>query len=189
MEGSSGGNYFPPPQPATFQSPYIGESGKVRSALDLLNITKILALIMGIVGFLVALWDGIVFIQYGGSFVVVGVIYWIITGIVNLILFTRIPQYDAMIRARRYGEAKDDMIVWGVLTLIFGVIAGILLLLVVFLYLEELINMYSYGQQASYPQYPQQPQYPQAQHPQQPQQSPPQQQPPQYPPPPPPPSS
>ena len=161
MEGSSGDKFFPPPQPATFQSPYIGESSKVRSALDMLNITKILALLIGIIGFLVALWYGLMFmLWYGGPPAIIGVIYWIITGIVNLILFIRIPEYDIMIRSRRYPEAKDDMIAWGVITLIFGVLAGLLIILIVFLYLEELINMHSYGQSPT--QYPQQPpsQYP-----------------------------
>ena len=192
MEGTYGGNEntqskapqapptYPPPQPPTFQSPYIGESSKVRSALDLLNITKIFALIIGIIGFLSALWDGIVFmVWWGGAGAIFWATYGIITGILNLLLFNRIPQYSAMISSKRYAEIKEDMLLWGILTLIFGVIAGLLLILVIFLYLEELINIPSYGQPPA--QYPQQPnQYPQQQSPQPSQQS---QEPPQYPPP------
>ena len=133
MEGSN----LPPPAPSLMQ-PGIGESSKVRSALDLLNITKILALIIGILGFIAAAWDGFVMVAYGDFLSVPWVGYYIITGIIDLLIYTKIPEFDSLIRSRRYGEAKDTMMIWAVLGVIFGFLAGLLMLLIIFMYLEEL---------------------------------------------------
>ncbi len=163
--GASGGQpsappTYPPPQPPTFQSPYIGESSKIRSVLDILNITKILALVVGILGFIVAIWDSLSYaFWFGWIPALTGAIYGVLTGVINLLIYMRIPEYEAMIRSRRYSEAKSDMLIWGVLGLIFGFIAGILLLIVIFVYLEELERMYTYPQppQTRYPPPPPQP--------------------------------
>ncbi len=130
MEGS---NLPPPVSP----QPSIGESGKLRSALDLLNIAKILALIVGIFSFLGAAWSG-VSIAYGDYSVIFWVGYYVISGIINLLLYSRIPEYENLVRSRRYSEAKDDMITWSVLGVVFGFLAGLILLIVIFMYLEEL---------------------------------------------------
>ncbi len=162
-EGTSGGSgqqptappTYPPPQPPSFQSPYIGESSKIRSVLDMLNITKILALIIGIVGFLIALGEGLSYaLWFGWIPALIGAIYGILMGIINLLIYMRIPEYDAMIRARRYSDAKNEMLVWGVLGLIFGFVAGLLLLLVVFMYLEDLERVSMYPQQQPPGYYP-----------------------------------
>ncbi len=130
MEGTA----IPPP---TASGPAIGESDKLRSALDLLNITKILALIIGIVGFLAAAWSGFD-VALGDYFAIPWVGYYVITGIINLLIYTKIPEYDSLVRSRRYGEAKEEMLMWSVLGIIFGFLAGLLLILVIFMYLEEL---------------------------------------------------
>ena len=130
MEGSN----LPPPAPGPMQ-PGIGEASKVRSALDLLNITKILALIIGILGFIGAAWNGFVMVAIGDFLSVPWVGYYIIAGIINLLIYTKIPEFDGLIRARRYGEAKDAMMIWAILGVIFGFLAGLLMLLVIFMYL------------------------------------------------------
>lgn len=144
MEGTD----LPPPA----APPGIGESGKLRSAIDLLNISKVLALIMGIVGFLIALWTG-VDAALGYVFYVPYVIYWVITGIVNLLIYKQIPIFDTMVRGRRYTEAKDNMLVWAVLGVIFGFIVGLLLLLIMFMYLDELEHGSGIYQAPPPPQY------------------------------------
>ena len=148
MEGTN----LPPPQP---YSPQIGESSKVRSTLDLLNLTKMLALIIGIVSFLIALWQAIDMIVWMYVYAAIWAIYWIISGVVNFMVYSKIPTYDSMIRARRYTEAKQDMMTWAIVALIFGVVAGILLLIIIFVNLEELERMHPYA-----PQYPSPPQAP-----------------------------
>ncbi len=131
MEGSA----IPPP---SSPGPMIGESTKLRNALDLLNITKIIALIVGIIGFLMAAWTGFDMAVFGDILGLPWVGYYVVTGIVNLIIYTKIPEYENLVRSRRYGEAKEDSMLWAVLGVVFGAITGILLLLVIFMYLEEL---------------------------------------------------
>ncbi|NPA74750.1 MAG: hypothetical protein GXO25_01545 [Euryarchaeota archaeon] len=130
MEGST----IPPPEAP---GPRIGESTKLRSALDLLNIAKILALIIGIIGFLAAAWNGI-FVILGDIFSIPWVGYYVVVGVINLILYTKIPEFDSQIRARRYSEAREEMLIWAVMGIIFGFIVGLILILVIFMYLEEL---------------------------------------------------
>ena len=132
MEGAD----LPPP---VAPQPAIGESSKLRSALDLLNISKILALIIGIIGFLLAAWNGF-YIALGDVFSIPAAVYYVIMGIVNLLIYTKIPEYDTMIRGRRYAQAKDEMLMWAVLGIIFGFIVGLLLILVIFMYLEDLVR-------------------------------------------------
>ena len=132
MEGTD----LPPP---VAPQPAIGESSKLRSALDLLNISKILALIIGIIGFLMAAWTGY-YIALGDPSSVPWAVYYVIMGIVNLLIYTKIPEYDTMIRGRRYAQAKDEMLIWAVLGIIFGFIVGLLLILVIFMYLEDLVR-------------------------------------------------
>ncbi len=132
MEGAD----LPPP---VAPQPAIGESSKLRSALDLLNISKILALIIGILGFLMAAWTGFS-IALGYVFSIPWAVYYVTIGIVNLLIYTKIPEYDTMIRGRRYAQAKDEMLMWAVLGIIFGFVVGLLLILVIFMYLEDLVR-------------------------------------------------
>ncbi len=116
--------------------PVIGESSKVKSMLELLNIAKILALVMGILGFLLAAgaaWP----LVYGTWSSLFGAIYWIIAAIINLMAYMRMDEFVGMVKERRYSEFYDILITWMVLTLVFGVIVGVLLL-IVFIEVNEL---------------------------------------------------
>ncbi len=145
MEGAD----LPPP---VAPQPAIGESSKLRSTLDLLNISKILALVIGIVGFLLAAWYGF-YIALGDVFSIPSAVYWVIAGIVNFLIYTKIPEYDTMIRGRRYAQAKDEMLIWAILGIIFGFIVGLLLILVIFMYLEDLIRSSGVSQVPPPPEY------------------------------------
>ncbi len=138
MEGTT----LPPP---AAPQPGIGESSKLRSTLDLLNIAKILALVIGILLFLVALWYGVTII-WAGFFAIPWAGYYVISGIINLLIYTKIPEFEAMIRGRRYAEAKDTMMMWAILGLIFGFIVGLILIIVVFVNLEDLQHREGYAQ-------------------------------------------
>lgn len=129
------------------KEPYIGESSKVRSILDLLNVAKILALVIGIVGFLLAAWAAwpIIYRVWGG---IPGAVYWITSAIINLLAYMKFDEFVGMVNERRYQALYDLMVVWMVLTLIFGVIVGILLL-IVYIQLGELKNAGAYSQQGT----------------------------------------
>ena len=124
---------LPPPNPP---APSIGESSKVRSIMEILNISKILALVIGILGFALAAWYLIWLAIIPGA-------YWILTGIINLLLYMRHEEFMGLIRGRRYQELKDTMLVWMVLGIIFGFIVGILLL-IVYIQVEDLLTSRSY---------------------------------------------
>jgi len=122
--------------------PAIGESSKVNSILELLNIAKILALVFGILGFIIAAWSAWpVIYGYWGS--IIGGLYWIAAAIINLMLYMRMDEFSSMVKTRRYVELHDSILIWMVLGLIFGFIVG-LLLLIVFIQLEELKKAVSY---------------------------------------------
>ena len=125
---------LPPPVPP---APAIGESGKVKSIMDLLNISKILALIIGILGFALGAWYLVWFDVIPGA-------YWIITAIINLLLYMRAEDFVRLVRGRRYQEFKDTILIWMVLGIIFGFIVGLLLLLV-YIQLDELIGSAPYA--------------------------------------------
>jgi len=116
--------------------PAIGESSKVKSMLELLNIAKVLALVMGILGFLLAAWAAWPLI-YGIWSSLFGAVYWIIAAIINLMAYMRMDEFTGMVKERRYSEFYDILITWMVLTLVFGVIVGVLLL-IVFIQVNEL---------------------------------------------------
>ncbi len=116
--------------------PVIGESSKVKSMLELLNIAKVLALVMGILGFLLAAgaaWP----LVYGAWSSLFGAIYWIIAAIINLMAYMRMDEFVGMVKERRYSEFYDILITWMVLTLVYGLIVGVLLL-IVFIEVNEL---------------------------------------------------
>ncbi len=121
-----------PPQPA------IGESSKVRTVLDLLNISKILALVVGILLLVAAAW-------YGLTFSIVSAIYSAAAGVINLILYMKMDEFTGMVNGRRYHELRNRILIWAVLGIIFGLIVGILLL-VVYIELEELERSLMYRQ-------------------------------------------
>ena len=139
MEGI---NDLPPPVPPS--PPAIGESGKVRSIMDMIRIAKILALVIGIIGFVIAAW-------YFIWLSIIPAIYFIITAVINLLIYMRCDEFTVMVKSRRYQETRDILLVWMILGIIFGFIAG-LLLLIAFIYLDELVaNRYSYGAQPPAP--------------------------------------
>ena len=110
--------------------PRIGESGKVKSILEMLNLGKTLALVMGIISLLGAAWYGFTFSFFGAG-------YWVVSAVINLMAYTRVDEWINMVKSREYGRAKDELLVWMILTIIFGLIAGVFFL-IAYIYLEEL---------------------------------------------------
>ncbi len=135
------------------EEPVIGESSKVRSILDVLNVAKILALVIGILGFLLAAWSAWPLV-YGIWTGIIGALYWIVSAVINLMVYTKFDEFVGMVKDRRYQEFYDLLLVWMVLTLIFGVIVGILLL-IVYIQLGELKTSLGYSQYANAPPPPQ----------------------------------
>jgi hypothetical protein len=109
---------------------HIGESGKVKEILEMLNYGKIFALVMGVISILAAAYYGFTF-----SFIWAG--YSVVGDVINLMAYTRIDEYVSAVKSRDYGRIKDDLMLWMVLTLVFGLVAGIFLL-IAYINLDEL---------------------------------------------------
>ncbi len=120
----------PPPPPVP--PPGVGESSKVHDVLQFLDIAKILALVIGIVGFLYAAWDAL-------AFWFPGMAYGIIVGIFNLIAYTKMDRFIEMVKYRRYYEAREEIKVWMIMLILFGLVVGVLLLLC-YMHLDELAS-------------------------------------------------
>ncbi len=122
----------------TVPPPAIGESSKVRTVLDLLHISKILALIIGILLLIAAAW-------YGFTFSILAAIYSVAAAVINLLLYMRMDEFTALVNNRRYPELRDRILIWAILGIIFGVIVGILLI-IVYVELDELQRSTMYQQ-------------------------------------------
>jgi len=119
----------PPPAPA-------GEPPAVGTIKTMLNISKILSLIFGI---LWLLW-GIVTIVVTLGFGIVAGLPLIIFGIIDLIIWKQISNIQALVNDRKYEEAKSKTLIWMIIGFILGgVIIGILLL-IAYLKYDEVIK-------------------------------------------------
>jgi hypothetical protein len=165
------------------------EPPEATSIKSMLNIGGILALIIGIISILVAVWQFIAYLTFSSSvwYYVpgweTGLLIWgivmIVFAILCFLVYMQAKNISAMIDQRQYIQAKSKTIIWTIIGFIFcWVIVGILFL-IAYLKFDDLIRWGQPGQ----PQPPQQPYYPQQQQ-YPPQQYPPQQYPPQQPPPP-----
>ncbi len=105
------------------------EGPKKDYMLEILNVGRIVALVMGVLSIIIAAWSAWPVI-YGYIINVIGVVYWIIAALINLMAYYKIEIFINMLNAEDYGTLHEVLLAWVVLTLIFGVIVGIFLLLV-----------------------------------------------------------
>jgi hypothetical protein len=109
-------------------TPYIPPD--VSTVKTLNTIAKILAIIFGII---------LIIIGAITLIVLVGIVP-LILGIINLFIYTRINQINALIDQQKYIEAKNKTLVWMIIGIIFaGIIVGILLL-ISFLKYDDIIR-------------------------------------------------
>jgi len=105
------------------------EGPKKDYMLEILNVGRIVALVMGVLSIIIAAWSAWPVI-YGYLINVIGVIYWIIAALINFIAYYKIEAFINMLTAEDYENLHETLLAWVVLTLIFGVMVGIFLLLV-----------------------------------------------------------
>ncbi|MGP8077601.1 MAG: hypothetical protein ACLQD8_01460 [Thermoplasmata archaeon] len=116
-----------PPAPPVPSSP---DELTVLSGLDLARtLGLLLALVAGLL-FLVLLSLGIVraFLGTGfGGFVGAG--YCLVSAVVNYLIWRELPSIGPLVSQRQYSVARDRLLVWMVLGLLFFVVDGIVLLI------------------------------------------------------------
>ena len=103
--------------------------------VSLLGTTRTLTWIWVLVGLVVGLLSIISIVLsvialhfYGGG--IGGLVYAILWVVVDLMLLDRIGGYHAHLSAGQYQTLKEPLLLWGILALIFGVVPGVLLLLI-----------------------------------------------------------
>jgi RNA polymerase subunit RPABC4/transcription elongation factor Spt4 len=114
---------------------------EAESIKSMLRIAGIISLIFGILfllgGILYLVW---VSILIGAAFGLMITIWFIILGIVDIMIYSNCKNISNMVDQRQYEEAKSKALVWMILGFIFGgLIPGILILLA-FLKFDNLIN-------------------------------------------------
>ena len=119
----------PPPAPA-------GEPPGVGTIRTMLNVTKLLSLIFGILWILAGIGTIVATFGYG----IVTAIPLIIFGIIDLIIWKQVSNIQELVDQGKYREAKDKTLIWMILGFILGgVIIGILLL-IAYLKYDEVIR-------------------------------------------------
>lgn len=124
--------------------------GPAQSAQNFVHLGRLLTLLLLLVELVVGIIIVAVSLFFGlayGAFFVVG-------AVVGLVVYVKLGEVESQIGAGQYGPAKDGLIIWGILGVIFvWVIPGIFLLLA-YLKLDEVIRAtppgYGYPM-ASYP--------------------------------------
>jgi hypothetical protein len=128
------------------------EPPEAQSIKSMFHITRILALIFGIIFFLGGLaLVGLDVLAYdtctslagnvcvGLGFLLVGPIFLIFLGVINVIIFMKMGALEALVNAKQYDQAKSATLIWMILGFIFGIIIGVLLL-IAYLKFDPLIN-------------------------------------------------
>ena len=106
------------------------EDPTIRSLFDLARpLALVLALIAGLL-FLVSAVFFVIRTAFGVFSSPFGAVYWLITAIVNYLIWKELPALQSLAAQRQYAALKERMLLWAILGVIFFLIEGVLLLLV-----------------------------------------------------------
>lgn len=120
-----------------YGSPYAG-SADVSLVRSLLSVSRILALVIAVLAIVALALNALAAAAYSAAFgyyapgYFVGFGYYAIMFVVNLIAFFQLGPMLTQFEQGQYAGLRERMIIWAILTLIFGVLVGILLLIAYF---------------------------------------------------------
>ena len=133
---------------------YYQEPPEAQSIKSMFHITRILALIFGIllllgglayVAVAVLAWEACTSVVgnicLGVGFVLAFPILLVIWGVFDFIIYIKMRELEAMVNARQYEQAKAGTLIWMILGFILGGIIIGILLLIAYLKFDPLINM------------------------------------------------
>ena len=106
------------------------EDPTIRSLFDL---ARPLALVLALVAGVLFLLSAVLFVvrtAFGVFSSPFGAVYWLITAIVNYLIWKELPALQSLAAQRQYSALKERMLLWAILGVIFFLIEGVLLLLV-----------------------------------------------------------
>jgi hypothetical protein len=127
----------PAPTPAVG---YGASGSQSISPHSILRVARILALVLGVLALAISIADLILAVLAGiaGFFFAVpgyigGTIYFLLSLFVCALIWVRIPRFESMIDRAPPAQARESLLLWGILGILFGfVVLGILLLWVFF---------------------------------------------------------
>ncbi len=106
------------------------EDPTIRSLFDLARpLALVLALVAGLL-FLVSAIFFVIRTAFGVFSSPFGAVYWLLTAIVNYLIWKELPALQVLAAQRQYAALKDRMLLWAILGVVFFLIEGVLLLLV-----------------------------------------------------------
>jgi hypothetical protein len=132
---------------------YYPEPAEAQSIKSMFHITRILALVFGIIlllaGLALAALDAAVYstctavagnVCAGIGFILIGPIILIIFGVIDFIIFVKVKSIEGLVNNRQYEQAKSATLVWMILGFILGGLIIGILLLIAYLKFDPLIN-------------------------------------------------
>lgn len=117
--------YTPTPPPSTSQY-----SPEVESVLSLNHAGGIIALILAVILLIIGIITLIFF---------VGIIF-IIFGVVNLLVWNKVKEIDALVTQGHYQRAKEEQLTWSLIGLLLGGVVIGIILLVAYLKYDEILR-------------------------------------------------
>ncbi len=115
----------------------------------MLKISKILAIVFAVILFLWGLISGLWVLTaaiWGGPgvlFALTGPFFLIVFGVVDFLLWREIDSIEVMVNERRFREAKEKTLVWGIISLILGGVLPGIFLLIAYIKYDEVITALS----------------------------------------------
>jgi hypothetical protein len=116
------------------------EPPEAQTIRSLLHIARIIAIIFGIIWFLIGVGVLAAVALVGAFFFAVVPILFIIWGVVDVIIYLQLKEIEAMVNRRQYVEAKAKSLFWMILGFILGGIIVGILVLIAYLKFDPLIN-------------------------------------------------
>lgn len=133
------GQYYQPPPPGP--QPYGMVPPEAESIKSMLRIAGIISLIFGILlllgGILYLVW---ITILIGAAFGLFLTIWFIILGVVDILIYMNCKTINGMVDARQYEQAKSKALIWMILGFLFGGLIPGILILIAYLKFDDLIN-------------------------------------------------
>jgi hypothetical protein len=123
------------------------EHPKLRSLRNLLDLSKIFAIIFVIINLLWAVVSIVATLGFGIFFA------WIpiVAAVLNYLIYDHIKRAESLVAAGRYFEAKESLLIWMILGFFTGFALLGILLLIAYLDLDSLIDVQRQGQMGSAP--------------------------------------
>ncbi len=115
----------------------------------MLKIARILSLLLAVVLMLWGFASGIIVLWVAIHYpaVLIGPIFYFICGVIDYIIYSETKEISALVKSRRYTEAKEKTLIWGVIGLVLGFVLPGVFLLIAYIKYDEVMQAIGSPQQ------------------------------------------